>query len=59
MADAAAGLADYMKDVDFKEPALPIYSDYTAKPYEGDQGELVRARRSRTSCAGNSSLKVS
>ena len=44
MADAAAGLADYMKDVDFKEPALPIYSDYTAKPYEGDYKELVRAQ---------------
>ena len=44
MADAAAGLADYMKDVDFKEPALPIYSDYTTKPYEGDYKELVRAQ---------------
>ena len=44
MADAAAGLADYMKDVDFKEPTLPIYSDYTANPYEGDYKELVRAQ---------------
>ena len=44
MAAAAAGLADYMKDVPFGEPALPIYSDYTAKPYEGDYKELVRAQ---------------
>ena len=33
-----------MKDVPFGEPALPIYSDYTAKPYEGDYKELVRAQ---------------
>ena len=44
MADAAAGLAAYMKDVDFAEPSVPVYSDYTAKPYEGDYRELVRAQ---------------
>ena len=44
MADAAAGLAAYMKDVDFSEPSVPVYSDYTAKPYEGDYRELVRAQ---------------
>jgi len=44
MADAAAGLAEYMKDKDFGEPTLPVYSDYTAKPYEGDYRELVRAQ---------------
>lgn len=44
MANAAEGLADYMKDVDFKEPKLTVYSDVTAKPYEGDYRELVRAQ---------------
>lgn len=44
MADAAAGLAAYMQDVDFGEPELPIYSDYTAEPYAGDYKELVRAQ---------------
>lgn len=44
MAEAAKGLGEYMKDIDFSEPELPIYSDYTAKPYEGDLKELVRAQ---------------
>lgn len=42
MADAAQGLADYMQDVDFAQPKLPVYSDYTAMPYEGDFKDLVR-----------------
>ncbi|MEE0857833.1 MAG: ACP S-malonyltransferase [Ruminococcus sp.] len=44
MAEAAEGLAQYMKDVEFSEPKLPIYSNYTAKPYEGDYKSLVRAQ---------------
>ena len=44
MAEAAEGLAEYMKNVDFGEPEIPIYSDYTAKPYSGDYKELVRAQ---------------
>ncbi len=44
MADAADGLADYMKDVEFSEPKIPVYSDVTAKPYEGDYKELVKAQ---------------
>ena len=44
MAEAAKGLGEYMRDIDFSEPELPIYSDYTAKPYEGDLKELVRAQ---------------
>lgn len=44
MGDAAAGLAEYMQDVDFSQPKTVIYSDYTAKPYEGDFKELVRAQ---------------
>lgn len=44
MADAAAGLAEYMKDVSFHEPGIPVYSNYTAQPYGGDMKELVRAQ---------------
>ena len=44
MADAANGLAEYMKDVDFAEPEIQIYSNYTAQPYSGDYKELVKAQ---------------
>lgn len=44
MADAAKGLAEYMENVDFASPKIQIYSDYTARPYEGDFKELVRAQ---------------
>lgn len=44
MADAAEGLGDYLKDVEFSEPQIPIYSDYTAQPYEGDYKALVKAQ---------------
>ena len=44
MADAADGLMEYMSDVEFSEPQLPIYSNFTAKPYEGDYKALVKAQ---------------
>lgn len=44
MADAAKGLGEYMKDIDFAEPQVQIYSDYTAKPYEDDYKALVKAQ---------------
>ena len=44
MAQAAEGLAEYMKTVDFGEPKLPVYSNFTAKPYEGDYKSLVRVQ---------------
>lgn len=44
MADAAEGLGKYMESIDFSEPQVQIYSDYTAKPYEGDYKALVRAQ---------------
>lgn len=44
MADAAESLAAYMENVDFADPEVTIYSDYTAKPYEGDYKALVRAQ---------------
>ncbi len=44
MAQAAKGLAEYMEGVEFSQPEITIYSDYTAQPYEGDFKELVRAQ---------------
>ena len=44
MAKAADGLAEYMKNVDFSEPETVIYSDVTAKPYEGYYKALVKAQ---------------
>lgn len=44
MADAAAGLAEYMQNVDFADPQVTIYSDYTAQPYSRDYKNLVRAQ---------------
>ncbi len=44
MAQAAQGLADYMKDITFSEPRTVIYSDVTAKPYEDDYKALVKAQ---------------
>ena len=44
MAQAADGLAEYIKDIDFKKPQLEIYSDVTALPYEGDYKALVKAQ---------------
>ena len=44
MAEAAQGLAEYMENVDFADPEVTIYSDYTAQPYEGDYKALVKAQ---------------
>jgi [acyl-carrier-protein] S-malonyltransferase len=44
MADAAQGLAEYMENVEFSDPQIKIYSDYTAQPYEGDYKALVKAQ---------------
>lgn len=44
MADAANSLAEYLKNVEFSEPEIPIYSNYTAQPYEGDYKALVKAQ---------------
>ena len=44
MAEAADGLAEYMENVDFSQPETVIYSDVTAKPYEGDYKALVKAQ---------------
>ncbi|MGN0489486.1 MAG: ACP S-malonyltransferase [Ruminococcus sp.] len=44
MSEAAEGLMEYMSDVDFNAPKIPVYSNYTAKPYEGDFKALVKAQ---------------
>ena len=44
MAEAADGLMEYMNNVEFSEPEIPVYSNYTAKPYEGDYKALVKAQ---------------
>ena len=44
MAEAAEGLMEYMEKVEFNEPNIPLYSNYTAKPYEGDYKALVKAQ---------------
>ena len=44
MADAAQELAEYMEKIEFSEPETVIYSDVTAKPYEGDYKALVKAQ---------------
>lgn len=44
MADAAIGLMEYMNDVEFSDPKIDIYSNFTAKPYEGDYKALVKAQ---------------
>ncbi|MBQ5348110.1 MAG: ACP S-malonyltransferase [Ruminococcus sp.] len=44
MSEAAEGLMEYMKSVEFKAPEIPVYSNYTAKPYEGDYKALVKAQ---------------
>ena len=44
MHKAAEGLAEYLKGVDFSEPKMPVYSNYTAKPYEGDCKALLTAQ---------------
>lgn len=44
MAEAAQGLAEYMENIEFADPQMTIYSDYTAQPYEGDYKALVKAQ---------------
>ncbi|MGN1097681.1 MAG: ACP S-malonyltransferase [Clostridia bacterium] len=42
MAEAAQRLYADMEKMDFKAPEIEIYSNYTAKPYEGSPAELLR-----------------
>ena len=44
MSEAADGLFEYMENVEFKTPEIPVYSNFTAKPYKGDYKSLVKAQ---------------
>ena len=44
MSEAADGLMKYMEGVSFGEPQIPVYSNFTAKPYEGDYKALIKAQ---------------
>lgn len=41
MEEAAESLKDYLKDINFKDPAIPIYSNVTGKPYAKDYKDLL------------------
>ncbi len=41
MARAAAAFGDAVRAETLREPAIPLYSDYTALPYEGDYAQLL------------------
>lgn len=44
MAEAAQGLMEYMSGVELGAPRIPVYSNYTAKPYDGDYKALIKAQ---------------
>lgn len=44
MAEAAKGLGEYMENINFSDPEIQIYSDFTAQPYSGDYKALVKAQ---------------
>jgi len=44
MSEAAQGLLEYMNDVQVNNPEIPVYSNYTAQPYEGDLKNLIKAQ---------------
>jgi (acyl-carrier-protein) S-malonyltransferase len=41
MAEASTKLRDFLKEVDFRDPDVEVYSNKTASPYEGDYKELL------------------
>lgn len=41
MHSAAVGLADYVKYIEFADPEIPVYSNYSAQPYSGDYKDLL------------------
>ena len=42
MHSAAMGLAEYLQDKELSSPTVPVYSNVTAQPYEGDYKELIK-----------------
>jgi len=41
MASASSGFAEALENFDIGQPMLPLYSNYTAKPYDGPAKELL------------------
>lgn len=41
MESATVGLDAYLKNVEFSQPEIPVYSNVTAQPYSGDFKELI------------------
>lgn len=41
MSSASKGLGEYLNDKTLNEPQIPIFSNVTAQPYEGDYKELI------------------
>lgn len=44
MAQAADGLEKYLDGIKIGSPKIPIYSNYTAKPYSGDYKQLIKSQ---------------
>ena len=44
MKTASEELAAYLEGVELSEPAIPVYSNFTAQPYEGDYKALIAAQ---------------
>ena len=44
MSSAADALAEYLEGVELKDPEIPVYSNVTAQPYEGEYKVLVAAQ---------------
>ena len=44
MSSAADALAEYLEGVELKDPEIPVYSNVTAQPYDGDYKALVAAQ---------------
>ncbi len=44
MAQAADGLEKYLNGIKIGSPKIPIYSNYTAKPYSGDYKQLIKSQ---------------
>lgn len=44
MSEAAEGLLKYLENIQINSPEIPLYSNYTAMPYEGDYKALIKAQ---------------
>ncbi len=41
MAEAAQGLSEFLQDMELSQAEVPLYSNFTAQPYEGDYISLI------------------